>query len=92
MFTAHSLPSVGKMHAQVESRHTLTRLLDLVTLSIGVCVVTFLYLPSVVLAFAVGRLGTRRSATPGRTPLSSRDLRDCEGTSQRRSAVVPDKG
>jgi hypothetical protein len=45
------------MRARDETPNTLLRLLDLTTLSVGVCVVTFLYLPSVVLAFAVGRLG-----------------------------------
>jgi hypothetical protein len=45
------------MRARDETPNTRPRLLDLTTLSIGVCVVTFLYLPSVVLAFAVGRLG-----------------------------------
>jgi len=45
------------MRARDETPSTLFRLLDLATLSVGVCVVTFLYLPSVVLASAVGRLG-----------------------------------
>jgi hypothetical protein len=45
------------MRARDKTPNTLLRLLDLTTLSVGVCVVTFLYLPSVVLAFAVGRLG-----------------------------------
>jgi hypothetical protein len=45
------------MRARDETPNTLLRLLDLTTLAVGVCVVTFLYLPSVVLAFAVGRLG-----------------------------------
>ena len=45
------------MRARDESPNALLRLLDLTTLFVGVCVVTFLYLPIVVLAFAVGRLG-----------------------------------
>ena len=45
------------MRAPNETPSTLIRLLDLTTLFVGVCVITFLYLPSVVLALAVGRLG-----------------------------------
>ena len=92
MFTAHSLPSVGKMHAQVESRHTLTRLLDLVTLSIGVCVVTFLYLPSVVLAFAVGRLGNATLGHAGENTVAIAWSATLRGDEPKRVAVVPDKG
>jgi hypothetical protein len=44
------------MRVRDETPNTLVRLLDLTTLFVGVCVVTFMYLPSVVLAFAVGRL------------------------------------
>ena len=45
------------MRARDKTPNTLIRLLDLATLFVGVCAITFLYLPSVVLAFAVGRLG-----------------------------------
>jgi len=79
------------MHGQAESHHTLTRLLDLATLSIGVCVVTFLYLPSVVLAFAVGRLGNATLGHAGEnTAVIARSAR-LRGDEPTRVAV-PDQG
>jgi hypothetical protein len=72
----------------------LTRLLGLTTLAIGVCVVAFLYLPSVVLALAVGRLGDLKlgqeqgSATAVVEQSEDHEVRDATA----RIAVVPDKG
>jgi len=80
------------MPAQVESRHMLTGLLDLVTLSIGVCVVTFLYLPSVVLAFAVGRLGNATLGHAGESAAVIARSATLRGDEPTRIAVVPDKG
>ena len=78
------------MHAQAESRHTLTGLLDLVTLSIGVCVVTFLYLPSVVLAFAVGRLGNATLGHAGENTAVIARSATLRGDEPTQVAVLPD--
>jgi len=80
------------MHAQVESRHTLNQLLDLTTLSIGVCVVTFLYLPSVVLAFAVGRLSNTTLGHAGENTSVIARSATWRGDEPARVAAAPDQG